>query len=118
MPWRRHHHKPVGVDPHLLDPGRLERPLDQAQFRLARQHRLDHPVRIADRQVQLDFRMGSRKGRHARRQPVGGDGLAGEQPHRTAFQPGQIVQRLLRRLGLGQDGAGLGQKGRPRRVQR
>ena len=67
--------------------------------------------------MQVDFGMGPRKGRHARRQPVGGDGLAGEQPHRAALQPRQIVQHPLRRLGLGQHRPRLGQKGRPGRVQ-
>ena len=117
MPRRRHHHQPVGVDPHLLDPRHLERPLDQAQFGLSRQHGFHHPVRVADIQMQVDRRMAPRKGRHARRQPVGGDGLAGEQPHRAALQPRQIVQHPLRRLGLGQHRPRLGQKGRPGRVQ-
>jgi len=73
---------------------------------------------VADRQMQLHARMALGEGGHARRQPIGGDGLAGEQPHRAALQPRQLVQQPFGRLGPRQHRPGFRQKGRPRRIQR
>ncbi len=117
MPRRRHDDQPIGGDARPLQSGGVLGALDQTQLGLARQHRLDHLMGVADRQMQFDARMALGEGGHARRQPIGGNGLAGEQPHRAALQPRQFVQQPLGRLGPRQHGPRLGQEGRSRRVQ-
>ena len=88
-----HDHQPVAIHDALLERGIVDMALDETQLGGAVDHGFRRLRGIADRELDLDLRIGAPERDQPRRQPIAGDGLAGVNAERAALEPAQFGQR-------------------------
>ena len=96
----------------------VDLPFDNAQIRRAVMDTRGRLFTVADRQVDIDRGVTRVEGREERRQPIGGDRLAGDNPECAARQPAEVAQHRLSRFRLRQNAARFRQEQSPTFGQR